>query len=131
MGAESPQLRSAVDAMRALLPFASRIAGVLATGQPSDGAPIVLHVAADHPDLLSTHLDALGIPRRHLRGRLHIPRGTPRPIDGFAFVAGTQDFVLWVLEPSDFRQRLRVANEAADLPRIGLRAAEQRLAAGS
>lgn len=120
---------AAFHALQALEPFEGRLTGPLAAGALQQHDPVVLHVSAEHPDLVAAHLSALGIPIRHLSARLHIPRGPGRAVDGYGFVAGGIEFELWVLSESDYRQRLRVASESPDLPRLSATALQRRLLA--
>lgn len=121
------RLLAAFDALQALAPFEGRLAGALAADALQQHDPVVLHLSAEHPDQIAAHLSALGIPIRHLSGKLHVPRGPGRSVHGFGFVAGSLAFEVWVLAPSDYRQRLRVASESSDLPRLSLAALRRRV----
>jgi len=123
------KLEGAIQAMRVLRDFDPRLAGALADGVDDGLAPIVLHVHAEHPDSVRLALSESGIPTRDLSTRLHFPRAPSKALPGLAFLAGDQEFWIWIFDHSNFRQRLRVGAETEPSTRLKPIRVEQRLLA--
>ena len=124
-------LEATLEAMKALAAFDPRLAGTLAEGVHDAQGPITLHVCAEHPDNVRLALDELNIPTRTVATRMHIPRGGSRPLPGLAFLAGSQEFVIWIFDDAAFRQRLRVGSEIEPSARLKRKAVEERMRAAT
>ena len=122
------QLRAALQAMTLLQPFEVRLAGPLAAGTADRRLPIVLHLQADHADEVRHFFDARQIPTRMLETRLRFPRAPAQPLPGIGFLAGDQEFLIWIFSEAQFRQRLRVGDESEPSRRLTLAAVTRLLA---
>lgn len=125
------QLKSALEAMKLLEEFDPRLAGLLAQGVSDLQSPIILHVNADDPDTVRHQLEDRGIPTRTVATRMHIPRGPSQSIPGLAFLAGEQEFRIWIFNDASFRQRVRVGDEVAPSARLKRKVVEQRFSEAS
>lgn len=123
------QLQAALEAMKVLSDFDPRLAGPLAGGVSDSALPITLHVCAEHPDSVRLHLEENRIPTRTIATRMHVPRGPSVPVTGLSFLAGEQEFRIWIFDDSAFRQRLCVGDEIEPSTRLKRKAVEERVAA--
>jgi len=122
----SAQLGDALQAMHVLHRFDPRLTGSLAAGIADRQQAIVLHVRAEHADDVRMALDEHAIPVRMLQTKLHFPRAATQALPGLSFIAGQQEFVIWVFSEAQFRQRLRVGTDPEPAYRLSY-AAVQRL----
>lgn len=123
----SAQLSAALQAMTLLQGFDPRLAGALASGTADSRLPIVLHVQAEHADDVARVLIERDIPARMRETRLRFPRAAAQPLPGVSFLAGEQEFVIWIFTEAQFRQRLPVGDESAPSTRLTLAATRQLL----
>ena len=123
----SEQLGAALQAMTLLQGFDPRLAGALASGTADRRLPIVLHVRAEHSDDVARVLIEHDIPARMRETRLRFPRAAAQPLPGVSFLAGEQEFVIWIFTEAQFRQRLPVGDESAPSTRLTLAATRQQL----
>jgi hypothetical protein len=122
------QLRAALQAMELLQAFAPRLAGALASGTADPRLPIVLHLRAGHADDVQRLLDEHGIPVRMRQTRMNPPRAPAELLPGVSFLAGEQEFLIWIFTEAQFRQRVRIGDESAASPRMTRSAVERWLA---
>jgi hypothetical protein len=122
------QLHAALQAMELLQAFAPRLAGALASGTADPRLPIVLHVRAGHADDVHHLLDEHRIPVRMRQTRMYPPRAPAEPLPGISFLAGDQEFLIWIFTEAQFRQRVRIGDESAASPRMTRAAVERALA---
>lgn len=120
------QLGAALQAMGLLQAFHPRLAGALASGTADVRLPIVLHVQAEHADEVARVLIEHDIPARMRETRLRFPRAAAQPLPGVSFLAGEQEFLIWIFTEAQFRQRLPVGDESVPSTRLTL-AATRRL----
>jgi hypothetical protein len=106
------QLRAALQAMQLLQPFAPRLAGALADGTADPRLPIVLHLQAEHADDVLRFLAEHGIPARMRETRMYLPRAPAQTLPGVGFLAGDQEFQIWIFTEGQFRQRARIGDES-------------------
>lgn len=118
------QLSAALQAMRLLRDFDPRLAGALAGGSADPRLPVLLHVRAEHADDVARALIQHDIPARMRQTRLHFPRAAAQPLPGVSFLAGEQEFVIWIFTEAQFRQRLRVGDESVASKRLAQAAVE-------
>ncbi len=123
----SAQLSAALQAMTLLQRFDPRLAGALASGTADARLPIVLHVQAEHADDVARVLIEHDIPARMRETRLRFPRAAAQALPGVSFLAGDQEFLIWIFTEAQFRQRLPVGDESAPSTRLTLAAARQLL----
>ncbi len=126
--ATAQQLRAALQAMQVLQPFAPRVAGALAEGTADPRLPIVLHVVAEHADDVQRLLVEREIPARMRQTRMYPPRAPALALPGVSFLAGDQEFLIWIFTEAQFRQRVRIGNESVASPRMTRAAVEAWLA---
>lgn len=112
------QLQAAQQAMTLLQRFDPRLAGPLASGTADPRLPIVLHVQAEHADEVARALIECEIPARMRETRLRFPRAAAQPLPGVSFLAGAQEFVIWIFTEAQFRQRLPIGDESIASPRL-------------
>jgi len=122
------QLRAALQAMALLQRFDPRLAGALAHGTADARLPIVLHVQAEHADDVARLLIEHDIPARMRETRLRFPRAAAQALPGASFLAGEQEFVIWIFTEAQFRQRLPVGDESLASRRLARVAVEAWLA---
>lgn len=115
--------------MDLLAAFAPRLAGALASGHAEARLPVVLHVCAEHVDEIHQRLSAQGIPTRTFATRLHVPREGTQSLPAVGFLAGAQEFRILVFSEAQFRQRLRVGDEAEPSVRLSAARVRELLAA--
>ena len=123
----SAQLSAALQAMTLLQRFDPRLAGALASGTADARLPIVLHVQAEHADDVARVLIEHDIPARMRETRLRFPRAAAQALPGVSFLAGDQEFLIWIFTEAQFRQRLPVGDESAPSTRLTLAATRQQL----
>lgn len=116
------QLQSALQGMTLLQRFHPRLAGALATGTADPRLPIVLHVQAEHADDVARVLIEHDIPVRMRETRLRTPRAAAQALPGVSFLAGDQEFLIWIFTEAQFRQRLCVGDESMPSKRLTLAA---------
>ena len=126
--ATAQQLRTALQAMELLQSFAPRLAGALADGTADPRLPIVLHLQAEHADDVLRFLAEHGIPARMRETRMFPPRAPSLALPGVSFLAGDQEFLIWIFTEAQFRQRVRIGDENAASPRMTRAAVEAWLA---
>ena len=112
------QLGDALQAMHLLQPFDPRLTGSLTAGIADPQQAIVLHVRAEHADDVRKALDEHAIPVRMRQTKLHFPRAATQALPGMSFIAGQQEFVIWVFSEAQFRQRLRVGTDPEPAQRL-------------
>ena len=122
-----PQRSAARPAMTLLQRFDPRLAGALASGTADARLPIVLHVQAEHADDVARVLIEHDIPASMRETRLRFPRAAAQALPGVSFLAGDQEFLIWIFTEAQFRQRLPVGDESAPSTRLTLAAARQLL----
>lgn len=122
------QLSSALQAMTLLRDFNPRLAGALASGTADPSLPIVLHVQAEHADEIARALIEHDIPVRMRQTRLRFPRAAAQSLPGVSFLAGEQEFLIWIFTEAQFRQRLPVGDENVASRRMARVAVETWLA---
>lgn len=117
-------LGAALQAMNLLRRFEPRLAGGLANGTADPRLPIVLHVRAEHADDVARTLIEHDIPARMRETRLRFPRAAAQPLPGVSFLAGEQEFLIWIFTEAQFRQRLPVGDESVASKRLAQAAVE-------
>jgi hypothetical protein len=118
------QLSAALQAMTLLRRFEPRLAGALANGAADPRLPIVLHLRAEHADEVARVLIEHDIPVRTRETRLRVPRAAAQPLPGVSFLAGTQEFLIWIFTEAQFRQRVRIGDEGVPSGRLARPAVE-------
>ncbi len=126
--ASTQQLRDALQAMTLLQRFQPRLAGALADGAVDPRLPIVLHVMAEHADDVQHLLVEHGIPARMRETRMYLPRAPTQALPGVSFLAGDQEFQIWIFTEGQFRQRARIGDESVASRRLTQAAVERWLA---
>lgn len=121
------QLSAALQAMSLLQDFDPRLAGTLASGTADPRLPIVLHVKAEHADDVARVLIEHDIPARMRETRMRFPRAAAQPLPGVSFLAGGQEFVIWIFTEAQFRQRVPVGEESVPSTRLTPAATQQLL----
>ena len=122
------QLSAALQAMILLQNFDPRLAGPLADGTADPRLPIVLHVQAEHADDVARTLVERDIPARMRETRLRTPRAAAQVLPGVSFLAGEQEFCIWIFTEAQFRQRLPVGDESVASRRLARAMVESWLA---
>jgi hypothetical protein len=126
--ATARQLRDALQAMELLQAFAPRLAGALASGIADPKLPIILHVVAEHADDIQRLLADRRIPARMRETRMFPPRAPALALPGVSFLAGDQEFLIWIFSEAQFRQRVRIGDESVASPRMTRSTVERALA---